>query len=189
MNASTRVAKSVALVLAVTSAGCQPPPTGCTDLSSLTTDANGNGFPDVEPPEGVPFDESSTLRVVLNNTLTKTDLAPLAIAAGVNETLVNLADFLVTVRFHVGYDNGTEQTICQTEVLGPFDIAFEAACPASADIEVEIAALLPITNTPIDLVPIGIALDSLNYECGQTVQVSTDSGLVSTLIASLVPRR
>ncbi|MCH7720978.1 MAG: hypothetical protein IH988_08320 [Planctomycetes bacterium] len=193
MNDSTSTLNTsigiVALALGpvvVTVTGCQPPPTGCTDLSSLSEDANGNGFPDLVPPDGVAFDEDNTLRVRVENTLTKDDLAPFAAEAGVSGTLVSLVDFLVTFRFRVEYENGTEQTICQTELLGPFDLAFEVACPTSAELEVAIIPLLPITKTPLDSIPVGLSLDAVNYECGQTVEFVITTDDLGTVIETFV---
>ena len=179
------VAIAVGLAV-VTVTGCQPPPTGCTDLSSLSEDANGNGFPDLVPPDGVAFDEDNTLRIRIENTLTKDDLAPFAAEVGLTGGLVSLADYLVTFTFRVEYENGATQAFCQTELLGPFELAFEAACPTSAELEVEIVALLPITNTPIVSIPAGLSLDNIDYDCGQTIEFITSTDELGAVIETFI---
>lgn len=193
MSDSTRTLSgsigTVALALGLgvmTVAGCQPPPTGCSDLSSLSDDANGNGFPDLVPPDGVAFEEDNTLRIRIVNTLTKDDLAPFAAEVGVSGDLVGLADYLVTFTFHVEYENGATQAFCQTELLGPFELSFEAACPTSADLDVEIVALLPIINRPIASIPAGLSLDNIDYDCGQTIEFVTTTDEQGTLIETFI---
>lgn len=172
MHAS-KIALGLVVTLLVLASGCQDPPSGCRGISGLTTDANGNGFPDIIPPDGVVFDSSSTIRVTIENTLSTDDLASYADQAGVSPSVLNLANYLVTVKFFIEYENGSTQTICETEELAPFTLSFEAACPTDVDLEVEVVALAPVVNSVITTIPLEVSLDAFVFDCGQEIEFIT----------------
>ncbi len=162
----------VVLTLVVMAGGCQKP-SGCAGLSNLETDSNNNGFPDLLPPDGVEFTEERNLRISIINTLTENDLEPFAAEAGVSPSLVSLADFLVEFRFNIEYEDGSTQTICETEPLRAFEFFFEIACPAGADLDLKLIAFAPVVGTEITRVPLALSLDTVDYECGQSVEFIT----------------
>lgn len=152
--------------------GCQGTAT-CNDVANATTDINGNGFFDITPPEGVEFDPDRTIKVIAGNTLVAADLAPHAAAHGVDPGLVNIAEFFVRLTFDVEYENGATQSICQRLPFDEFELRFEAVCPAHADMNVDLIAQIPILGIPIAVIPTALTLDSVDFECGDTVSLHT----------------
>jgi len=170
------------IMLVVSSIGGCQSESGCAGLSRLNTDSNNNGYPDLVPPDGVSFSAEQNLRVSITNTLTEADLAPFAAQAGVDPSLVTLANFRVDFRFNIEYENGATQTVCESEPLAAFNFDFEIACPTRADLDVEVIALAPVVGTEITSVPLNLSLESVPYECGQSVEFITttdDNGELS----------
>ncbi len=164
-------------LIVIVGAGCQRAPR-CGDLDALSEDVNGNGFLDIAPPEGIEFDPDSTVKVRAGNTLVATDLLPHVAETNVDPAianlLVNVSDFIVKFSFDLDYGNGLTQRICQTKPLGSFDLAFEAVCPEDVNLDVELIAVLPIVGgIPLTTIPIGLTVDAVDYECGQTISLMT----------------
>lgn len=161
------------IVIGIVSAlGCQPS-VECADIANSTADVNENGFVDIQPPDGVDFDPSETIKVIIGNTLFPADLKPYAAEHGVAPVLADIAGFLVRFKFTLEYENGAVQTICQSTPFEPVEFAFEAVCPVSTEMEAEIIALVPILGIPLPPIPIGFTLDAVDYECGQTISLQT----------------
>ncbi|MCH7701682.1 MAG: hypothetical protein IID37_08345 [Planctomycetes bacterium] len=184
MRAATSIL-GVVLPLLVMAGGCQKQ-SGCAGLSNLDTDSNNNGFFDLLPPDGVPFTEEQNLRITIMNTLTEDDLEPFAAQAGVSPSLVRLADFLVDFRFNIEYEDGSTQTICETEPLRAFEFNFEIACPTRADLHIDVIALAPVVGTEITRVPLELSLDTVDYECGQSVEFITTTDEDGELAQSII---
>ncbi len=159
----------------------------CNDLGELA-DADGNGFVELTPPEGVEFDSDTSVRVLVENTLTIADLVPFVSHTDQDASLANEALFLVQFTFTIEYADGAVQTVCQTEPLGPFTVSFEGACHETADLTVELIAISPLTGMEVTRIPVGLSLEGVDYECGQTVEFRTfvdDAGeVVETLEVS-----
>lgn len=92
---------------------------------------------------------------------------------GVNPGLVNLAQFIVNFAFIVHYANGTTVTIRETEPLGPFEFAFEVACPVDAELSVELIATAPFTSAVLATIPVGLSLVGIDFGCGDTIEFAT----------------
>ena len=156
----------------------------CNDLGELV-DTDGNGFVELIPPEGVEFDPETSVRVLVENTLTVADLVPFVSHTDEDVSLADEALFLVQFTFTIDYANGAVQTICQTEALGPFSVSFEGPCHENADLAVEIIAISPLTGMEVARIPVGLSLAGVDYECGQTIEFRTfvddDGEVVETL--------
>ena len=164
-------------VLMVLLCGCQGAPT-CHDIDRLTEDANGNGFLDIAPPEGVVFDGVNTVKVFGGNTLVPADLLPHVAEVNLSPTiarlLVNTTEFRVKFSFDLVYEGGQTQTICQTKPSSNFELKMEAACPQESELNVALIALLPLFGgIPVRTIPVGLTTDAVDYECGQTVSLLT----------------
>ena len=175
---------TVVLTLVVLAGGCQDQ-SGCAGLSNLSSDSNNNGFPDLLPPDGVPFSEEQNLRISIVNTLTENDLEPFAAQAGVSSSLINLADFQVDFRFNMEYENGSTQTVCETEPLHAFRFDFEIACPTRADLDLVVIASAKVVGTEITRVPMTLSLDTVDYECGQRIEFITTLDEAGELIQEI----
>ena len=150
--------------------GCQQPPAG--DLDNLE-DKNNNGFGDIEPPEGVPFDEATNVKLQLTNTVGRDDLGPLVAQQGFDASLLNFitlsVDMVITLEY-AGNDPIVKQ---QSQALEPFDLKFEVACPDSVNAELSVIANVPIIG-PQEIpagAPVVVSLGN-GYECGQTLTVT-----------------
>lgn len=167
---------AVLLVLLVGLGACIQVP-DCNDFDALTTDRDGDGFPEINPPPGVVLDPANTVRVFAANTLTADVLAPFAAEVGVPpklaEVLAGWADFEVTFAITAEYPGGVIQTMCDTEPLGDFEKRFEAACPLDSQLDVRITAFVPGLHIPFLSVPVGLTTDAVDFSCGQTVSLRT----------------
>lgn len=172
MNIMHRGATCVIAGLILLAAGCQPP-SAFDDLKALREDANGNGFLDVMPPPGVAFDPSTNVKVRISSTLVPTDLVPHAEEAGVDPSLATLAVFFVEFSFTLGYADGTTMVLRQTVPFAPFEFAFEAACPATAELSVEVIATTPLIMAPLARIPVGLSLVGVDFGCGDTIEFAT----------------
>lgn len=151
--------------------GCQLLPVGGTNADGAGLDANQNGFTDITPPDGVAFDTTTNVKIRLRNELTAADLAAFAEPNGVDASLIGLADIQVEIAWTLQYDDGETQVIESEERLQPFSQSIEFACPRDAELDVNIVVGLPIPGTaPIAVVPINFDLDSVNYQCGDTIE-------------------
>jgi len=151
--------------------GCQLLPVGDSNGDGAGRDTNQNGFIDITPPDGVTFDTPNNVKIRLRNELTAADLAAFAEPNGVDASLIGLADFRIQIAWTLQYDNGETQVIESEERLSPFTQSIEFACPRDADLSVDVIVGLPVPGTaPIAVVPIDFDLDSVNYQCGDTIE-------------------
>lgn len=173
-RAVTPVALATMLAMSI-QFGCAPS-TDCGDLANLTSDADGDGFPEAPAPAGVTaaFDDTS-VRVMAVNTLTALDLAPVAGEEGFNpfiaQLLAHTVKFVVRIELSAEYADGSVITLCESAPLGAFERKFEAACPDDVRLKVELVALLPILRIPVAVFPVGLTPDAAPFECGQTVSL------------------
>ncbi|NOX59004.1 MAG: hypothetical protein GXP29_09130 [Planctomycetes bacterium] len=169
MNTRRRIGTWViAMAVGLISFGCQQPPPG--DLDGLQTDTNNNGFPEIQPPDGVTFEDFGSLNVDVSSDLTQQEAGDLLEAFGLDRSLLDA----VTVRFNItltlNYGNGLTDTLQETKSLEPFSIRFEAACPLSANIEIVTVATVPflgdqtLSRFDFDL------FEDTDYRCGETIE-------------------
>jgi len=154
-----------------------PPP--C-DLAALSVDANQNGFPDVIPPDGVPFETATNLNVGFRSSLTLDDVAMIAAQLGVDPNLLGAADLTIHMTLTAGYDNGAQDTLTCSTAIAPLDLAFETACPSIADLMVELQVEVPPFGTVAEI-PVELSTTGSEFDCGQTVELDVfinDDGLL-----------
>ncbi len=160
-----------ATLLVFAAVGCQQPTTGG-DLSRLA-DANNNGFDDVEPPDGVEFDEETNAKVRLDNTIDSQDVAQLASQQGIDPSLLNFVAVEVEIVLTLNYDGFESIVLRQSESLEPFTRAFEAACPDSMSIAVTVTANAPVVGPQTVFDQVFDVEAGVDYDCGGTLNVET----------------
>lgn len=150
-------------------------------------DTDGDGFAEIEPPEGVDFDSEESIALNIVNTITSSQAAAASgtqLPAGVSLS--------ARVAVNVTYPGGITQRLPGTFPVGPFELAFEIACPESIEVLVTVVATAPIigdqpvtTFGPYDFTQDGD--EGYVYECGSTVTISTfvddDTGELGVTIA------
>lgn len=154
-----------------------PPP--C-DLAGLSIDANQNGFPDVIPPDGVPFETASNLNIGFSSSLTLDDVSMIAAQLGVDPGLLSAADLTIHITLTADYENGVQDRLTCSTAIRPIDLAFEIACPSAADLMVEVQVDFPPFGTVAEI-PVDLSTTGNEFDCGQTVETEVfinDDGLL-----------
>ncbi len=142
------------------------------DLDNLTVDANNNGYPDVEPPEGITFSTLDNVNVGLTNTITSGDVATIAANAGVDASLLNLVTIVANMTMTLDYGNGIIDVLNESETLEPFSKKFEIAAPESVDVAVNVVVNVPLAG-PQTVTNFNLTLTrGVEYEAGQTIEVT-----------------
>ena len=168
--------------------GCLALAAGCgttlpNDLSSATTDANGNGFPERTPPAGVDFATLGSLNVRLFNTLGEAELAELATQYGVDASLLSLADVYVTITAVLDYGDGITDTLEESRPVAPFDLKIEVACPNAVDITLSAEARGPLGVTQPLMNETQTVTQGVQYQCGQIIEI----GITTNDAGALLP--
>jgi len=141
------------------------------DLDALTDDANGNGFFDVTPPDGVEFLTLDNLKVRLANVIAQDELGGLAAEFGVDPALLNLVTLKADIVVMMDYGAGITDELVQSEAIDPFDKRFEIACPERVTVEVDVIAEVPVVG-PQSVTDFSVSLAAGDhYTCGQTIAV------------------
>lgn len=149
-------------------AGCQQPPAG--DLDALTIDFNNNGFPEVQPPDGVTFDEFGSINVGVSSELTRQDAGVFLEQIGLDAALVNLGTLTFEIAMTLDYGNGVTDVIEDTETLEPFSNLFEVACPESATIAIGVIVAVPFLGSQ-QISDLQFELqEGTDFNCGETIE-------------------
>ncbi|HRX85123.1 MAG TPA: hypothetical protein P5572_08900 [Phycisphaerae bacterium] len=161
---------ALAALCPLLAAGCYAPPAS---PNADLPDASADGFLDVAPPAGVAFDETTNLSVKLISEVDDAALATVARANGVPEEYISLLP-LATVVAHADltlhYANGETTPFSEQAVIGPFEKAFEFACPQSVDVAVNVDVMSPVGNIDNLFSDAGIVLaEGVDYTCGESI--------------------
>lgn len=143
------------------------------DIDALSKDANGNGYLDVDPPEGIEFLTIDNLNIRLVNSVDADDVAMLASQYGIDPSLLALATITVDFTVTMDYGDGITDVLHQTEPVEPFDMRFEVACPLSARVDVSVKASAPIVGD-MDIMQDAFEMtEGFDYECGDAIGYET----------------
>jgi len=158
-----------AVSLAMT--GCQGSPANG-DLDKLV-DGDNDGFVDINPPEGVTFDDTSNAKVLLTNSIGVADIGPLAEQQGLDPALLNFVDIEVNIVMTLSYAGFEDLVLRQSQKLEPFERAMEAACPDQVLVDVNVVANAPFVG-PQDVFSGQFEqTQGEDYVCGDTIAVET----------------
>ena len=153
--------------------GCGFSGPGGGDLDNLTVDANNNGFPDIDAPEGVVFDEVTNLKLRLSNSITEEDVGAIAEQQGVDASLLNFVTIVANLTVTLDYGVGEPQVLNESESIELFEKKMELACPDTAQVDVGVVANVPIVGAQ-DITEFSVVLtEGVDYECGQTIEVES----------------
>ena len=142
------------------------------DLDSLSEDANGNGYLDVEPPDGVEFSTLDNVNVGLSNTITQTDVATIAATMGVDASMLSLVSLVANMELTLDYGNGITDVLTESEPIAPFEKKFELAVPDSVDVLVKVVANVPLVGAQT-VTEFTVSLTKgVEYEAGQTIDIA-----------------
>lgn len=156
-------------------------PLGCMTMPANTLeDVDGDGFPDLEVPEGV--DDSTKLGIEVVNDITRAQIINffLSQAQGAQGLggVANLVKISLTFDFTFTYPDGQEVTRREVRELGRFDFRFSGACPDTITAEVTINATAPIIGvipTP-EIPPIVLSADGSTgdgaFECDRVFSLT-----------------
>jgi hypothetical protein len=113
-------------------------------LDSLP-DADGDAFSEITPPDGIVFDPETALSLHIINTITRSQAEA---AAGVQLPQVVSSSLTLAAKVSVklNYPGDIEQRLPGSFPVGPFDLAFEVACPDSIEVLVTVVATAPIVG-------------------------------------------
>ena len=141
-------------------------------LDSLD-DADGDGFPEIVPPEGVVFVPEESVAVSVINTVTRSQAAA---AAGTE--IPSSVGLTAAVAVDLTYPGGQTQRLSGSFAVGPFELALEVACPERIEVRVSVTAIVPVIGTqPVtSFGPYVFTQDGSEgypYGCGSTVRVET----------------
>lgn len=151
--------------------GCMETQSG--DLDNLSTDANNNGFPEIQPPQGITFDEVGSINVAVSNEFTLEDAATFLDQIGLDPALVNIGTLDLDITVTLDYGNGIDDTLTDSETIRPFEKRFEVACPETATIAVDAIASAPffgeqsVAQFQFDFT------QGDNFNCGDTIEART----------------
>ncbi len=167
------VANSVFLLLVsvLATPGCMEGPSG--DLDGLSTDANNNGFPEIQPPAGVSFDDVGSVNVAMVNEFTRDDAGDFLEQIGLDRSLVNIGSLDLDFTITLDYGGGISDTVEDSETLRPFEKRFEVACPETATIEVDAFASAPFFGEQLVAAFRFDLNQGENFECGDTIEART----------------
>jgi hypothetical protein len=165
MNASGWLKGIFCSVLLIAVSGCQNPPAG--DLEDLD-DANGDGYGDVVPPDGVDFNEDTNIKVSLENEIDIDDVAALAEQYGVDPSLIGFATITIEMTLTLDYGDGITDVLEESETIAPFDKRFEVACPESALVGITVTATAPVVGEQIIFEQDVELTEGVEFECGET---------------------
>ena len=143
------------------------------DLDNLTTDANNNGFPEVEPPAGVTFDDFGSINVAVSNEFTRDDAAEYLAEIGLDPNLASIGSLDLKIEVTLDYGNGISDTLTDTESLRAFEKRFEVACPVSASIGVDAFASAPFFGEQLVATFNFDFEQGENFNCGDTIEART----------------
>ena len=109
-------------------------------LSSFPDD-NGNGYPEIPPPDGV--DETELVAFEITNQITMSQAEQLA--------NVNIPDFvsnIVTIRarltVNLTYPGDITDRLTGSRGIAPFELRGEVACPSTMEVRVSVVADIPL---------------------------------------------
>ena len=161
-------------------------------LNQLTklSDVDGDGFAEVEPPDGVTFDIDNTLAMRIANSITRSQ-AESASGVSLPSAVSGSIALSVNAAVEITYPGGQVQTLRGSFPLGPQELAFEVACPQSVEVLVTAVADTPVT-APQSVETFGpytrdqgAGQDS--FECGGALTVETVADdETGELVASIV---
>jgi len=151
--------------------GCMEGQSG--DFDNLSTDANNNGFPEIQPPAGITFDDVGSVNVAVSNEFTRDDAAEFLDQIGLDPNLVNIGSLDLDIAITLNYGDGIEDTLEDTETLQAFEKRFEVACPQTATIAVGAFASAPFSGEQL-VATFRFDLDQgENFNCGDTIEART----------------
>ena len=151
--------------------GCMESQPG--DFDNLDTDANNNGFPEIQPPAGITIEEVGSVNVAVSNKLTRDDAADFLEQIGLDRNLVNIGTLSLEIVITLDYGNAIEDSPEDRETLRPFDKRFEVACPQTATIAVDAIASAPFFGEQL-VATFRFDLDQGdNFNCGNTIEART----------------
>ena len=185
-NLKTLLMLGVLAGLIAMNTGCpfQPPSTETLDNIDSLPDEDGDGFVELDCPEG--SDASETIAVAIVNEITRADAEALAgQLSGFDIPPGLTAGIGITVNFSITrvYEGGVEFTDRGSRGLESFEIRIEACCPDTVIAAVDVVATVPILgNVPV--LPTQTftlsrgAGGATGFECGKVISVtaSLDAG-------------
>ena len=109
-------------------------------------DDNGNGYPEIPPPDGV--DETELVAFEITNQITMSQAEQLA--------NVNIPDFvsnIVTIRarltVNLTYPGDITDRLTGSRGIAPFELRGEVACPSTMEVRVSVVADIPLMGEQI----------------------------------------
>ncbi|MCP4591749.1 MAG: hypothetical protein GY842_13500 [bacterium] len=152
------------------------PPGGVLNQLDNLADEDGDAFSEIVPPEGVEYDDEEALGLKITNTITRSQ-AMAAAGAQLPDFVSSSVSLWAKVAIDLTYPDGETQTLPGTFPVGPFELAFEFACPESIEVQVTVVASAPIVGDQAvtSFGPYVFTKDEGTYpfECGATVTIST----------------
>jgi hypothetical protein len=167
------IRSSALLVLfaAFVAPGCMEDQAG--DFDNLNTDANNNGFPEIQPPAGITFEDVGSVNVAISNEFTRDDAADFLEQIGLDRNLVNIGALTLEFAITLDYGNGIEDTLQDVETLRPFENRFEVACPETATIAMDAFASAPFFGEQLVATFQFDLIVGDNFNCGDTIEART----------------
>lgn len=173
MNVIHRCTGMALMGLALLVAGCfgssEP-----TDLSSLSQDADGDGYMDLTPPDGVAFDAATNLRLRTASDVDRDDLAAIATTLGVDSSLLSVVEDRIVLTIHLDYGNGITQEVEEVRQIEPFDLKIEVACPVEAVVDVLLQGTAPIIGSQDIYANSFVFTRGTDYACGDHIEVTAE---------------
>jgi len=139
---------------------------------------DGDAFAEIAPPEGVDFDLDESVALSIVNTITRSQ-AEAAAGADIPNAVSGSIGLSAKITVDLTYPGGITQRLPGTFAVGPFELAFEVACPESIEVLVSIVASVPIIGTqPVsNFGPYTFNQSGENgaysYTCGSEVRLDT----------------
>ena len=180
----------VAAGLTVLNAGCPfslPPPDETLNNLDALPDPDGDGFKDLESPEGL--DEVEMIAVGIVNEISRADAEAVVeelYGSDIPDILVAMVDVRVNFSVTRIYEGIGEFTDTGWRGLETFEIMVEAECPDTVTAEVEVVASAPFVPPIVVLPPQEFVLTAgdgtgLTFACGKVIMVTAFLGEGSTL--------
>jgi hypothetical protein len=180
MNADRRIILRMAMALLMPGllAGCGLGSGGEDGgiLNNLTglPDANGNGYPEIPPPDGV--DETATVAIRIQNHITKSEAENLA-QVNAPQIIEDMVRVRARIRVDLTYPDGITDRLTGTRPIAPFEVKAEAVCPQAVEVSVSVVAEAPVvgSQTVAGLGPYRVErqTDALGYSCETLINIES----------------
>ncbi len=144
---------------------------GVLDQLTSLLDADGDGFPELTPPEGVADTVNEMVAISLTNEITRAQAEQL-----VGQEIPSIVNVAVDITLTLQYADDKESVYTGTQGLEAFTLAFEAFCPETVIASFRLIATAPIVGTVLDQTMTFTASQvagegDAQFECGTVIEI------------------